>query len=241
MNKESFRILKEINSLNQKIQSESKLIQAELGRIEKIEKMREQRKIEQDKYKSEHQECFSEMTRIENESERVSQLLDKNRSQLNQVFSENEIKTLQTQIEFNETGLDKLQTEGIQKLEELESLETMIKEADQFLNGSTETILEIESEIKQTNAEAFNIIRTSEERLKLLFEQLPEIVVKKINSLLDKGPHFNPISEITEKNDCYICHFALHKSLVDAVERQFKFHTCTSCGRILIPQSSKYL
>lgn len=241
MNKESYRILKEINSLHNSILSLEKVIKVELERIHKINQMRDKRSEHLTEQESQLSSERQKLAKIEEKISYFGKLIDNGKNQLNSVFSENEINALNSQIENASEELDIFETQGLEIIEKIETLEQEIKDSKSFLIGSLDTISEIESEINESNQDVYKEIQDKKSRLKLLKEQLSPGVSKKLESLIAKGLSLSPLSQITEHNCCEMCGYLVPMAILAAVEKNSRFMGCPSCERILIPQSSKFL
>lgn len=241
MNKENYRILKEINSLSNSVLSLEKIIQNELSRISKIEEMRDKRSTLKENMNLTLKELRQKFSKIEERIAYFDNLINKGKAQLNQVFSENEISALTSQIKNAQIEMDDFEVQGLEIIEEMDECSEEIKNCSTFLEGSLETIREIEAEINESNRDVYQEIKTKKNRKEILFEQLPAGVSKKLIYLIDKGLSLAPLSQITDHNCCEMCGYLVPMAILSAVEKQSKFMCCPSCERILIPQSSKFM
>ncbi len=241
MNKEIFRILKEFQSLHLKRDELSKSIKNELQRIEKIEEQRTKRdKILQDDL-IQLKELKSKMSKIENQINDTTNRLENSKKKMNQIVSQQELEAITSQIKSYENELSELEEHGLEVLDRTEILDESISNAQNFLIGSLETIEEIEKEIKEQNEPLYNELNILKERIEILKSQIPEKVLIRILELQSNGPKYSPITEISPQNTCKACGYLPPKALVDSVEIKLKLHSCPSCSRIFIPESSKYL
>ena len=217
-----------------------KVISEELSRITKIERMRSLRTNELTGLSEKHLILTKDLRTLEGEIAQQSILLKKAQTNLNGLVSEAEINALSKQIEYLQNEIDEKETTGLILIDEIPENEEKILEAKTFLAGSLETIREIEAEIKEKNSEVYDEIKIKKSRIENLLEELPDNVVKKIESLSKKGPLFVPLSQITEQNNCQMCGHLTPMALISSIEKYQRFHSCPACERILIPQSSKY-
>ena len=237
MDKEIYRILKEYNSLYLKRIELEKSISQELSRIKKIEIQRSQRASSLGQDENTLKEYKAQLQKIEGPISTLSSSLQQNKDNINNVFTEQELNSINTQIKNREAEIEKLEEQGLDILDKIDSLEEEISNSRSFLLGSSETILEIEAEIKIENAPLFEEIKTIASRQAILKDQIPEKVYNKYTTLLSKK---NPLTELDSSNVCNQCGYLVPKALADSVEIKLKFHTCSGCDRILIPQSTKY-
>ncbi len=241
MNKESFRILKEINSLTVKTADAEKLVAKELTRIAKIEDQRAQREALKQEAQEKLQESKHELQQIESRIELLSKKLESDKANTNNVFTQEEVSALEQQIESSQIELNQLEEQGLELIELIEGLEQDILDTDSFLAGTLDTIAEIEDDINQENADTYQAIKNNRARIDLLKEQLPEKVISKLEELLAKNFTHGPLVEISAQNSCLSCGYLIPIALINSVENKLNFHTCPGCGRILIPQSTKYM
>lgn len=241
MKKESFRILKEINSLKSAILKLESTIKDEVSRISNIEKQRYKRQLDLDKNTLIRKEKQLELNQCEERIFYFSNLVTKGEEQIKALFSENEINALTKQIDNAKAELESFEDKGFEIIEESSVLDTSIEDSKTFLAGSLETIAEIEAEINLANNDLFIEIKGKRSRIEHLHAELPEPVVQKLLQLEAKNLAQSPLTHITDSNSCQMCGYSIHNALIKAVEVQSKFMGCPGCERIIIPQSSKYL
>lgn len=241
MNKEDFRILKELNSLEQKKKTISELLANELQRIDKIQQMRSKRDLELSQLKTALEDLKKQMTIQENELSLTDQKLEQSNSKENQIKTLTEEKALKTQIQSLNSRKEELENKLFESLEKIESIELKIQQATSFLSGSLETISELENDIVQENQESYQDLKNIEKRIPQLRDELHPKVVEKLLRLQAKSPNFVPLSQLTDRNTCELCGYLIPKALVDAIETKMRFSGCPGCERIIIPQSVKYL
>ncbi len=239
MNKEDYRILKELTSLREKRILIQKDLTNELSRIDKIQQQRFQR--EKDKQHNLHEVEISEhqMTQIELQIRELDQKISKTNADLKSTFDAQEQVKLQHQLDTYLLKRETLEIDGLDILDRISGLSDEIENCNQFLKGSLETIAEIEQDIQIENADLYKDFKNIELRIPNLEEQLPEKLVEKYYTIAKK--YTNPLAEITPHNSCTLCRYLIPIAYVNKVEKEMKFTTCPGCGRILIPQSSKYL
>lgn len=241
MNKEDYRILKELNSLDQNKKKISKLLAKELERIDRVHQMRSKRAEELRQKQDELTEIRKKIVNQENELNELDQKLEQSLSQENQIKTITEEKALKIQILDFTQRKELLEDQLFSNLENSENIELQIKQAQSFLNGSLETISELEQDIAEDNQESYQELRNIEVRIPQLREELHPKVVEKLLRLQTKGPNFVPLSQLTERNTCELCGYLIPRALVDAIETKMRFSGCPGCDRIIIPQSVKYL
>lgn len=239
MEKETFRKLKEINSLYLENQKTLQSANTEGGRLTKILKMEDLRKDELENHLLEKSAAISEMAEIEN---KIAQLqLKKNQTLCNKnnVFSQEEIDAFEKQLSVTETDLDELEEKGLYLLEQIEEYTTQIEEAQNFLSGVQETKKEISDEILKSNQPLLDKIQVNEKRMEHLFSELPDKVTESFKSLVQKNLKYGATAQI-DKNHCSICKMILPQIDIEKVEKHLHYMSCPSCSRVFIPVSSLY-
>ncbi|MBD66665.1 MAG: hypothetical protein CME62_15765 [Halobacteriovoraceae bacterium] len=239
MNKESFKILKEINSLYTSKDRTQHSIDSEYQRIAKIEKQSTLNKEELTREEALLSEFRQKLTHAENEVDKLQALIEKSQAHLNQVFTTEEIKALESQIDQATIQLHPLEEKTLELMQEIEDHEKRKEEIKEFLKGCQETIKEIQIEVDDAVIPLNKEIQSFQARIDLLISELPENVVSKLNQLREKKLTHGPLAEIAEKK-CSICSFHLDQSLIAEVEKNLKFKTCSGCGRILVPGNALY-
>lgn len=239
MNKEIFRILKEINSLYEKRTKLENEIEVENQRAAKIENQRNEKKEELDQFQTEHKDLSGQLAKVEAEIHSEQKKLETSKQHISSVFTEQEVNSLQSQINTYQENLDNFENDGLELMEKIEELTQNISDHKGFLTGSKETLDEISKEISELNQPRLKEIETLNTRVSALLSDIPEDIVKRFNQVLDLKLPKSPMTTI-DKKQCSMCRFQLEQSLVDDVEKLFKFKQCSGCRRILIPISSLY-
>jgi predicted nucleic acid-binding Zn-ribbon protein len=240
LQKESFRILKELNSLTQKLPQLELAISQELNRLEKIENMRLERQEKLTLYKEQSQQAQAELDTLEKAIQTLSNQIKKDKDHLKSSSSQEQIIALETQIQSMQTLLETQENAGLDLLEKVETLDKAIEDAEHFLQGSQETLKEIEQEILQNNKEVYLELQQKRSRIKSLEKELPEKLVHKLFILKKQKKDAQPLTQISVKNTCQLCGYLLPKALADSIEIKLKLHCCPGCERIIIPESVKF-
>lgn len=241
MNKEKYRILKELGSLANSIISLQNLAKDDYTRIHKIEQQRKERLDQKEINQEELNKKRGELSHLAKDTSYFSDLLLKGEQQLKALISENEILATTKQIENSQLKLEQCEDQAFQILLDLEHLDIEISKAKKFLKGSLETIDEIEKEIESSNGEFFKEIKIKENRINNLHSQLPKNVLEKLEKLSKKSLKYGPLAQITPQSSCEHCGYLISTLLVTKVEKDQLFSSCPGCERIFIPQSVKYI
>lgn len=239
MNKETYRILKEINSLYQEQLKLKELITTEEQRLNKMEQQRAQRADELTKDKAEFKELNQKIQLTENALAHNQSRLDQANSHINSLFTQKEIDSHQAQIDHLKSEIEIAEEAAFLQLEKLEELELHITEAENFLSGSSETLAELKQDIDHINTSRLKQVENLSSRIDLLLEQVPVLLKNKYLFLVEKNLPYGPVAQINQ-DACSICRMGLSKQEIDLVEKQMQLKSCPSCGRILIPISSLY-
>ena len=240
MNKEAFKILKEINSLNLNLIKFKKTIQAELQRIDRIDNSREERTTEQANLQVQLKTCKKNLLDVDKKSEYFDDIIKASKGKIPTTFDERELNALNSQISNAENEVDQLQDQGLTLLDEVDTLENKIADATSFLAGSLETKLEIEKEINLENDDILKEMTIINERLDILHTQIPTKASERILKLIKDKPKVSPLAHISPTRNCDICGYLIPQVTERAVEVDLKLSSCPGCTRILIPQSTKF-
>lgn len=239
MEKESYRIIKEISSLHTHKQKLIAETNNEGGRLDKILKMEEERAQKLTEDQTLRGELSIELTQVENSIATLSSQLEQTQANKNNVFTEDEISAFEKQSEHLSSELSLKEEQGLELLEKIESLEAEINDAKTFLTGIQETKIEIQDEILADNKPLLDQTKNIDTRIENLFKELPQKIQPKIHDLLNKNLKYGPTAQI-ENDHCSICKMGLSKMKVQEIEKSLHFHCCEGCERVFIPVSSLY-
>lgn len=239
MKKEDYRILKEINSLNNDRKNSQDLIDSQLHRVKEIERQRTIRTTKKQSTEDELSECRSSLNLIENKMAQIGPLLNQSKSNIANVFSQLEIDSLQAQIGRHKSELDKHETSGLELMEKIEELEIEIQNADTFLAGSLEAIEEISADVIAENQPTIKRIENLENRINLLYEDLPKKISDTIMGLIQQNLKHGPFTSLAG-NQCKLCGFTVPMIKVEDIENRLSFNQCRGCRRVYIPETSLY-
>lgn len=239
MQKEYFKILKEISSLISKKQELEKHINDELKRILFIKDQRQKRSSLLEEKINEKALISKEEVKIENELSSLQKSLDQAKGNINSIVDVNQEKALLSQISNLEEKINVLEEKGFLLLESLDLCNEDIKNAQNFLDGSLISLNEIEQEVNKINLENNHQIEITQSRIEALKEELPPKFNDAIDSALKKKIA-NSIFTRINQSKCDICKLGLSKVEEDSVEKKMELLTCSGCKRIFIPENSLY-
>lgn len=239
MKSEAFKILKEINSLNQKIQKILSEQKDEYSRITKIEKIRTQRTdlLVQDEKRKE--EINNKMQSFEEEINALTDELEQVKRSESTIKNEKQLSAYQDQLKSLNCAIEENENSTFSLLEESEQIEETISEHKTFLTGSQESIQEIIKEIEVAVNQKSEGLTILQKRIQLLNEELPSEFSNALKDASKKHPASSPFTRIIEKH-CEFCKMKLSASIIQDVETSLKLKSCSCCERIILPVESAY-
>lgn len=239
MSSESFKILKEINSLTLTKEKITLELNKELARVHSLIDIRQTREAQKESALSAQKEKNLELQKTENQISDLQLKLEKDKTSLSMASSENIAKSLELQIKDRESKAEVLELQGMDLLEELDGLETVIKDANSFLSGSLETLKEIEEEVSGTSDIHQQEINKLTKRIDLLFVELPQQFQDRYKSTIEKKIKGSSFTRL--KNDsCEYCRYGLSRMDIIDIEDKLMLKNCNGCGRIILPQQAFY-
>jgi predicted nucleic acid-binding Zn-ribbon protein len=236
---ESFKILKEINSLSMRKNVLLDLVEAEQKRITFIENNRREREASLVSFQDTLKEQKADLTSTENQINLLSQKIEKDNTNLVSLVDGASISSLQKQIDEMKIKLDQNEEKGLELLDLIESSEVNISDCNEFLKGSLESLNEIKVEVDEKVSELQSEIDSITKRDALLMEELPPNFNNKISLILKKNIQISSFTRI-KGGSCEFCRFNLSKSDVIAIEDKLALKSCQGCSRIFIPIQSGY-
>lgn len=241
MNKEIFRVLKEINSLLNKSRELKTQIQTEKSRLEKIDSQIKHKQEKKDSITLEFQQLKSTLSTKEAQLYDATKQNESGSTNLNKAISQKEIDAAEAQLKSSQQQIDLLNDEILTLMEQEEAIENELQELDQFLEGVRSGRKEIEDDILSLNSPREKDLDSFEARILNLFELIPAPHAEHFKKLVSKDLPRGPISRLNSQNFCELCGTQADSTKVKAVEEKLEYKTCSGCGRVLIPESSQYL
>jgi predicted nucleic acid-binding Zn-ribbon protein len=239
LNKEGFRKLKEINSLDQDIKKLETVVAGELSRITKLEELKAKRVEIQAQEKVRLKELRLKFQEVESSISELQTKLERSKSNLVNLFDEKDINSLSTQISSYETSVDELEDQGLTHMDEIETLDVSISDADTYFKGINETISEIQTEVEQENKEVYAQIKNKKDRITNLYKDIPESIHERLKKLLAKNMKFGALTKVSGK-ECFICKYMLPANEIVKIEDKLELKACGACYRIYIPNSTGF-
>ena len=239
MSRESFKILKEINSLYSKESNFLDLISKENKRISFIEKNRADRLESKTQKEEKIKDTNSAFQKIENEIAELSKRIGRDKANLTLMTDDNSINSMKKQIAENEVKLNQAEEKGFLYMEETESLELSLQEDQEFLQGSLESLLEIEGEVSTKNKEYNLELEKIAHRILLLKEELPPPFKNRLEQVILRKIPFSSFSRI-KSGACEFCRMSLSVVDINLIEDKLALKSCSGCSRIFIPIQASY-
>jgi len=238
MNAENFRTLLEIQSLENLVAKHNKTIASETSRITLIEEERSSKETKECLLKKQLEQCKHTASTAEKKLFDYEKSLEKTNEHALLVTSQGQAQAIQKELLKLGEEKNKLEDEILSFIEQQEQLESEIQACQNYLQGSLETLKEIQEEVDKKIFSEKKSIAGLEKRIKSLDEQAPS-ALKSLFSEANKNYRYrNPIAFL-EKGYCNQCHYAANKIKEKAVDLLTSVETCEGCGRLLAPQTAK--
>lgn len=239
MNKEIYRILKEINSLHHKVLQLRETIKAEQERVSKIETRVKQTKEELEDLLAQLKQKRQELTHNEGKLEQAIQLLEKTEIAIASAQTEKELDSLNKQKLAAETTIDELNETTFNQLEEVDELNEKREELQGFIKGAPEGVVEIQADVDEQNKPRLIQVEQYLQRIKDHFQELPTDISLKMKKALELPK--SAVTKLNSQNYCDYCGSQAAPNLARDIETKLLLKSCSGCSRLIIPLSSQYL
>ncbi len=228
---ESYRNLIEIESLKSKISEYNAGVASEVKRITDLDTQRSrlQSNIEQLLLEEHELHLKTLELTIASEEQKMTHLT----SQLDNVKNDRELAATTHQLETVKKSLALNEEKYFINLDRSEKIHDEIKDAKSFIEGSTETLKEIKSEVEASKKEADEKIFYLKARITSLLELCHKSAKDLYLSSEKSGVAF------LHDKGCSKCHMQVSSILKSTVEEGRALECCPSCGRFLIPETAK--
>ncbi|MFT6068516.1 MAG: putative nucleic acid-binding Zn-ribbon protein [Bacteriovoracaceae bacterium] len=237
---EDFKHLIEAQSLEKTIKEHLDGISEQVNRVLHIEKQREIFSNETNLLTSELKEKTTIVASLENDLASAESKLEKTNEHIPLARNENEANALQTEVDTLTPRIELLQNQILGILEEIESLESTIKEKEEFLTGSAKSLKLISDEAEKEKSSHQEAIKSLEQRVSSLLEQAGEN--HRTAYLLSCQTHkFNNPLCFVSTGSCSVCRYTLNQMQANEIEKGIATESCPGCGRLLTPLSAKTL
>lgn len=233
---ESFRHLIEIDALERANNTNRQNIISENKRISDLEL--KQKKANDEIAELSNEKVLLQLSAKEEEINHSTTKLTKLKDQLFNIKTQKEQEALENQIAQLESNIQTLEESFFSILEREEIINSLILEKKNFLKGFENTIAEIKKEISTNIASEEKIISDRQLRIDSLLLQCRTDVQK---SYLDAKKKFNntPALSFLISKKCSICYMQADSMLKLNLEEGLSIEHCPSCGRMMLPETSK--
>ncbi|MBT3981562.1 MAG: hypothetical protein HOE90_09435 [Bacteriovoracaceae bacterium] len=231
---EVFRSLKEVMALENKIKRHMDVIDEEKKRISFIEN---QRKLKQDKLEEQNKLTSSvraKSTSDENELEKIDSQIERVKQRIPLLKTDTQIKATEQEAASLDEKKDQLETTLLEEIEQLEQLSDSIKEHENFLKGSIQTLADINKEVDEKTAKENKEINNLQTRVSALLEDIPLQYRNKYHDVNKRYLFNNPLTS-EENGICEICQMQITSLQHMAIEKMATFEACSGCNRIFLP------
>jgi len=233
---ESFRHLIEIEALKKQNQQNLAQIASENKRISDLDERRRKTALEIDHFLIEDKSL--KLSDTQQQIDVLQVRLNKLNSQLSMAVTEKEQIAFENQIKLVKNEIDLLETIYFNNLEKSESIQQQIKNAQEFLKGSLESLELIKNETLKNISIEQNIIDNRILRINSLDELLHPSMKSLYLELEKRMRPKRPVSFLVDKK-CSECHMLVDSMLKNSLEEGRSIEICPSCSRILIPETAK--
>jgi predicted nucleic acid-binding Zn-ribbon protein len=236
INLESFGTLKEIYSLEQKIQGHLKLIDEQNSRVKSLSEQMDST-VSQKMKVEEELKLLKELNvkddrQLQGHIEKMNSL----KSRQPNLKTEQEIKATANEIEHLAVTVGQLEAKVFKQLEKCEQYQVEIKKFIQFSSGLEKTIKDIQSEVDVNVDQEKQQIKNYEMRIQNLKENCSRQLIQRYVDLRKQSQKLPPLAFIVE-NHCSVCKILISRRDQSNIERAEALETCPSCQRILLPSS----
>lgn len=239
MNKEDFRILKEISGLHGKVLSLTEKIELENSRISKIENLRLEANEALNEANNQLKLKNQELAQNENNIELLNKKITQSQDALDKAVNEKAATSSQKQLDVFKENLATVEEVAFGIMEEVDLLEQTISDKKSFLAGSEKSLEEIKKEVETNNTPTLKEVEITKERISLLNQGMEPATVSRLEKLLVKNLKHGPLTKI-EESACYICGYTVNATDRDQIEKKLMLKSCGSCSRIFIPNTTLY-
>jgi predicted nucleic acid-binding Zn-ribbon protein len=206
----------EIEKINEKIESSSKIITLAKEKMDRNQKKRRD---------------------LEAEVKDIRVKVSKYNLQLNEVKTNKEYSSLLKEIEEAKKKVDSLEEKIITEMLAADEIEEEIKAADQKYKEGQERFLKEKNVLQQKKNEL------EEKRKKFIQEKdelVPKIPPEQVSLYLKISPKKNGIALSPVYDDfCSMCHVRIRPQVLNELKGQEKVILCENCGRILYWQKKE--
>lgn len=222
-----FSKLKEYDSLSKKEQQLLGEIDQEKLRTFKIKNLIENHLSQRAEIKN---KISSTNNLILEKEAQVKTLLEQKNRLIDQGLSEDKVKDYEQKIH-------QLESDAFALFEEVDQLESELKETITFETGARQTLAEIESEVNEAIVKKEQDITNIKNHLLSITEELPEHIKNLLSKMIAKKLTHGPFTKIAD-GACLMCRFKISKIDENEIDVHRNLKQCPQCTRIFLPYGS---
>lgn len=239
MDKENFKILKEIASLESLSSQLQEAMDKENSRILFVTDQRNSRLAYLQELTSKKEALENEFSELEEKSDKNLNELNRLESNLNNATTVKEQTALESQIEAKKSLQLQFEARSNEVIDQIDECEKQLDEAQEFEKGSLDSLNSLKQEVAEIVGQKQQEKDRLSHRIDLLLDEIPENFKASYKKVAAKKLKYGPFSSL--KNlQCNVCGFKVSRTLEVDVEENFKLKTCPSCSRIFIPAQALY-
>ena len=239
MELESFKILKELVSLDEKAKQLKANIEQEYKRIDRVEERKSQAQSALQSQEENLKLLIKKEKELSDQTETLAERILKLKNNLEDPQYYSQQNALENQYAILIAQKEELESSSFELLEKIEECENLIDEKKGFISGVGETIDEIKVEVEEEVAPLRQEIEILKSRIENLKQQIPKEIHSRFMTILAKNLRYGPLAEI-KGNSCSVCGFMITPKNIEDVETHHKVLSCQGCQRIFIPAQAKY-
>lgn len=225
-----FQILREIQSLNDKIQSFMVTQSQEKSRIDRLLKMKEKRQQEVAGLLAENDHNSVEVAQLEKDLFEIESKITLAQRAYDQTMNIEAKKPL-AKLEAEKNSLEEKILTGLEKLE---NNQEAIKQSLAFFEGIEESIEEVREEVFGSGQVVSQDLLKTKKRIELLLEELSPKFRELFLRTQKKGLPISPFSKIKDKS-CQFCHHRVEELKLTRILDLGELKACSLCERLLLP------
>jgi len=236
---EIFRIFKEIESLLKRIKQIQAEIDQENTRVTHLTEKIQEKQEELKQLLSENENLAKLETTLAGQESQLSQKLAKYENDLKMASDQNTASKLAEQVNLYKQELNQTQDQAYATLSRQDEIATESDELNTFINGASETLVEIKTEVETFALKGQQEIQNLNQRIQILRSEFSSDATTVWEKLKKRG-HIDRADFLARIDgaNCDRCHCNLIRSDIDDVEVHKRIKYCNTCYRLLLPHSA---
>lgn len=235
IDRDGYQNLMGLQLLQQKIIRHLKAIEEHQRRVSDLVNLRKQKLVKKEDAEKLLQEKVMLSKETEKEMDRVVSLYQRSKDRTSTIQSNMQLEAVEKELHSLYQKKEELEHKLFSLMEESEELTNHIKEWNNFLHGSEESLKEIEAEVEEDVRQEKQKIHHYEKQEQQLLDLLSPQVKSQFLRLDSKYRYHNPLAEVSGQN-CSECRMVVTRKDQMEIEAGTHLVFCSGCGRILIPQ-----